>query len=329
MNKQDLLSEIATMSREGTITADELSTAFNAGKNVAGSDAVIMRRRVTITDVLYFIGGGIVFLGIVLLVGQNWAYLNSLAKILVTLGSAVAAYVIAALFHRKPNLKLPSTAFFMISGLLFPVGAMVLLHIAGIDWTTSGSQAIISAILLIIFFASGFIFKKSIFLFFSIVFATWLFEAGSFFLFKDLFMNLFAYTVLTIGLAYMLLGRYFSDKVESAFSGWLYGFGAVGFLGAAFILGGNRPTANAFWQVLFPFLDFGIIFLSVYWRSKAFLVFGSIFLMVYIIKITTEYFSQSLGWPFALVLAGLLLMAIAYMGLYLNRKYLKKAEPIS
>lgn len=321
MDKQSLLNEIGEMSAAGLITAEELNAAYARG---VATEQIGEKRRVSISDVLYFIGGGIVFLGIVLLVGQNWSSLNSFAKVLITLGSAVAAYIIAALFHRRGNLKLPSTAFFMISGLLFPVGLMVLLNVAGIEWATLGSQTVVAAILLIIFFASGFIFKKSIFLFFSIIFATWLFQVGVLNIFKDSFDNIYAYIVLTNGLAFMLLGKYFSNKVESAFSGPLYGFGSLMFLGAAFILGGTHPNGNVFWQVIFPLLDFGIIFLSVYWRSKTFLVFGSIFLMVYIIKITTEYFSQSLGWPFALVLAGLLLMAIGYMGLYLNRKYLAK-----
>ena len=66
----------------------------------------------------------------------------------------------------------------------------------------------------------------------------------------------------------------------------------------------------------------GIIFLSIYVKNKAFLVFGSMFLMGYILKITSEYFAQSLGWPLALVIAGLALIATGYFSFYLNKKYL-------
>ena len=97
----------------------------------------------------------------------------------------------------------------------------------------------------------------------------------------------------------------------------------MGFLGAALALGGWSPQQNIFWELIFPGLVFGIIFLSVYLKNKSFLVFGALYLMAYIIKITSEYFSQSLGWPLALVLAGFMLMGIGYFAFYLNQKYIK------
>jgi hypothetical protein len=44
--------------------------------------------------------------------------------------------------------------------------------------------------------------------------------------------------------------------------------------------------------------------------------------MIYILKITHEYFSKDLGWPLALVLVGFFMIAIGYFSFYLNRKYL-------
>ena len=67
---------------------------------------------------------------------------------------------------------------------------------------------------------------------------------------------------------------------------------------------------------------FGVIFLSIHLQSKTFLVFGSLALGSYLTKITAEYFSDSLGWPFALVLVGLMLMGVAYLALQLKRRYL-------
>jgi hypothetical protein len=44
--------------------------------------------------------------------------------------------------------------------------------------------------------------------------------------------------------------------------------------------------------------------------------------MIYILKITGEYFQDGLGWPLALVLAGLALIAVGYVAVYVNNKYL-------
>jgi ABC-type branched-subunit amino acid transport system permease subunit len=73
---------------------------------------------------------------------------------------------------------------------------------------------------------------------------------------------------------------------------------------------------------VYPLLVFGVIFLSVYVKSKAFLVFGTIFLIAYILKLTSEYFSSGLGWPLALVLAGLAIMAVGYYAVRINKRYL-------
>ena len=131
-----------------------------------------------------------------------------------------------------------------------------------------------------------------------------------------------AYRVLCTGLVYALLGYYFTQTPQRALTGALYGFGVLFFLGAALALGDWKPNQNAFWELIFPGLVFGVMFLSVYLKSRAFLTFGSIYLMVYILKITAEYFADSLGWPLALVLTGLGLIAIGYLHFNLKKKYL-------
>ena len=74
--------------------------------------------------------------------------------------------------------------------------------------------------------------------------------------------------------------------------------------------------------LIFPVLVFGALYLSVHLKSKSFLTFGTLFLMGYILKLTSEYFSDSLGWPLALVIAGLAMIAAGYLSLYLKRKYM-------
>ena len=77
-----------------------------------------------------------------------------------------------------------------------------------------------------------------------------------------------------------------------------------------------------FWELIYPGLVFGTLFLSVHVKSKAFLTWGTLFLMAYLLKITSEYFSSGLGWPLALVLAGLMLIGTGYMSFSLKKKYM-------
>jgi hypothetical protein len=77
------------------------------------------------------------------------------------------------------------------------------------------------------------------------------------------------------------------------------------------------------WDALYVPVIFAVLFLSVYLKSQAFLRVGSAFLMFYIIKISSKYFTDSLGWPLALVLAGFLLIGVGYFAHYLSNKYIK------
>jgi len=51
-------------------------------------------------------------------------------------------------------------------------------------------------------------------------------------------------------------------------------------------------------------------------------MWGTIFLMAYILKITSEYFSTGLGWPIALVIAGLAMIGVGFMSFSIKKKYL-------
>jgi hypothetical protein len=118
------------------------------------------------------------------------------------------------------------------------------------------------------------------------------------------------------------MGYSFSKNERAPLSGFLYSFGILGVLGAALILGEWTPNQNVFWELIYPILVFGALFLSIHIKSKAFLIWGTIFLMAYILKITAEYFSTGLGWPLALVIAGLAMIGVGYMSISIKNKYL-------
>ncbi len=192
--------------------------------------------------------------------------------------------------------------------------------------SSNGVQSLISDILFGTFLLSFIVFRKNIFTIFSIIFGTWLFFALTSFLIgsKPHFNGLkfFEYRDLLTRLVYIFLGYSFSKNERHPLTGPLYGFGILGFLGAALALGGWKPNQNVFWELIYPDLVLGVIFSSVHIKSKAFLTFGFIYLMVYILKIIVEYFTDSLGRPLALIIAGLALIVTGYFSFYLNREYI-------
>jgi len=317
--KEEALTYVKTLAEKNIITKNELDRAYSSGSIVTADVAPA-----GIQSILYYIGGAIVFVGIAILVGQNWSALGFATKVLATLGTSVAAYIVGLLFCEDPKTEKAGYAFYLISALVMPVGLYVVFDNFGFDVASYEIQSIISAILFGMYASSYVLFRKNVFALFSIFFGTWLFFsltgliAGGIY-FDDTFDQ---YRILAVGASYMLLGYSFSESERAPLTGFLYGFGILGFLGSALALGGWDPNQNIFWELVYPLLVFGALFLSVYVKNKAFLVFGTIFLMGYIFKITSEYFSSGLGWPLVLVITGLAMIGVGYMSISLKNKYL-------
>ena len=331
MKKEEILSEIKLLASQKLLTKEEILAAYEG--RTPGQDETASTRQRRISAILYYIGGIIVILGIVILVAQHWSTLNNSTKILLTLGSGIAAFMTGILLSRYENLSQISQSFYFISGLLTPSGLHITLDLAGLDVGSKEIQSLISGFLLGIYLISYRILKrKMIFLIFSIISGTWFYCSFVPFLLADApfftSWRFHAYRMLVIALSYLLLGYYLSQdskataRARHTLSQWLLGIGVFGFLGTTLALGGWSPDQSVLWELLFPGLVFGILFLSIPLKNRSFLLFGSLYLMAYIVKISAEYFEKSLGWPLCLVLMGFLLMGIGYFAFYLNKKYM-------
>lgn len=322
--KEEVLQYIKTLAEQKIVSKDELDLAYDSGSEIKTD--IVLTKKFGIAEILYYIGGAIVFLGIAILLAQNWSTLGFGTKVLATLGAGVAAYFVGLLFSRDERTETVSSAFYLISALVIPMGLYVVFDNAGFDASSYGSQSLISGILFGMYLLSYIVFRKNVFTLFSILFGTWLFfSLTSFMIGGGAYFDswkFYEYRVLVAGITYMLIGYAFSKNERALLSNFLYGFGILGFLGSALLLGGWEPNQNVFWELIYPGLIFGALFLSVHIKSKSFLTWGTLFLMAYILKITSEYFSSGLGWPLALVIAGLAMIGVGHMSLSLKKKYL-------
>ncbi|HBB02652.1 MAG: hypothetical protein US89_C0005G0065 [Candidatus Peregrinibacteria bacterium GW2011_GWF2_38_29] len=327
MEKNELLKAIKAVASQNLVSKDELIAAYNEG--IAGHKSE--KTSFDISKILYFIGGGIIILGIVILIFTNWDKMNDFGKILASLGSAIAAYILGAILSRYEKIIYAAgQAFFFISAILMPIGFYVTLDIAGFDVDAAGVNAFVSASLVLIYVISYFVYKTYLFNILAIAAFSWLyFSLTSLIADNNPILDaekFFEYRTLVLGLSFLFLGYYYSKIDKKVFSNMLYAFGMCGVFITALILGGYKPDQNMFWEIIYPGLIFAAIFISVYLKNKIFLFGGSIFLITYIIKITGEYFSHGFGWAFSLVIAGLALMGVGYLTYYLHQKYLGSSE---
>tara|TARA_Y100000310_G_C20678621_1_gene814523 strand:- start:1993 stop:2994 length:1002 start_codon:yes stop_codon:yes gene_type:complete len=329
MNKQELLQQVRNLASQSLVTKQELLNAYDQSEpaEIEGKE-----KHPRFARILYYIGAAIVFVGIVIMVYQNWSDFNTFTKILATFGSGIAAYLVGVFFNYNKKVHEVGNAFFLIAALILPLGLSIIFDSAGFDVGRYEIQTLISAIMFVVFLVSLVIFRRTIFTFFSIVFGTWLFFSITGFMVRDIIdlnrTTFSEYRFLLTGLAYMFLGYSFSKRKGAALTGPLYGFGSLFFLGSALALGGWSPDQNIFWELIYVGLVFGVIFMSIKLYSRSLLVFGSIFLMAYILKITVEYFTEGLGWSLSLIIAGLILVGVGYLSVDLNRRYFSNSRKI-
>jgi hypothetical protein len=91
-------------------------------------------------------------------------------------------------------------------------------------------------------------------------------------------------------------------------------------LGAFLVLAGWKPHQNVFYEILTPLATLGIGYAGVFLRNMQQLKLSVVFIMIYIAKITFEYFANSTNWPIVLLVVGLILILVGYLGIALVRK---------
>lgn len=322
MDKRQFLDLITEKARNNLATKQEVTDAYEKGSqgNEVKNGRVVNNTSVA-GQVFAYIGGAIMFLALVIFVGQYWDLLNDLTRVLLTLGVGIAVFVSAVLLDKHS--KVAAQALHLMAALLLPSGIAVMLYSAGVDLATFGAEMAIFFSLFLVYLAMFFINKKTIFLLFSIIFGTFCFYIiGDYISVNSYFASTWQYNLyLTfgLGLAYCFMG-YSVTQLRGA----LYGFGILATLGSAFALTGWGEDKILAYELIYPALLVLTLWLSVKLKSRAFLVFGSIFLVGFIFKVTAEYFTDTFGWPIILAVIGLALVGVSVLAVNLKSRIAQK-----
>jgi xanthosine utilization system XapX-like protein len=86
----------------------------------AGLGSIVLR-------VFYYLGATLVFAGLGIYIQTVWHNLNSVQRVLVTLGPGLVAYVIGILFARNRDLEKAATPAYLVAFVMQPTGLFVLL----------------------------------------------------------------------------------------------------------------------------------------------------------------------------------------------------------
>jgi len=323
MNKEQLLQELSLKINSGEISQEELINQFDIKPIMQKKESEEKKKLLhfSVTKMLYALGAVVVLVGIINFIAQIWNDIGSLGRISVTLGLGILFTAIGSILISKKKENTIGMIFHIIGGFLIPGGSLVTLYELELELSSLWPFAITFGIIAVFYFLLTVAHKHAILTFFTIANGTafiYLFMEA---LISGPFYNhesIYAYLTMLIGVSYFLLAYSFRDGWNERLVEVFYFLGAVGFLGAAF----SRVPNSNLWESLFFLIIFGILFLSVYLKSRIVLAVSTIFLIIHISYITDKYFADSLGWPVSLVILGFIFIGLGYVSITIGKKYI-------
>jgi hypothetical protein len=305
--RDDALAEIVDIAQRNRISAEDISEALSGSATEdPGTGSGIVRR------LLAYIGGIFVFAGIVVYIGMFWDEMNSAARIIITLGSGLVALVLAMLMLKQDRFAKAATPLFLTAAWLQPTGMLVAFEELG----SGGDPQHAALATTLVMLAQNVLilprYRRSTLVFLALgfgVLSCWnLFDLLN----MDDELNL-----LVTGASLMLVS-YGIDKTRHAvITPFWYFLGSASFLWASFDLIEDTPV-----HILYLGITAFMIYVSTLARSRTLLFCSTLAMMGYLGYFTGQYFVDSIGWPIALVVMGLILIGLSNLALRINRKYI-------
>jgi len=309
--REDAIHTILALMQRFDITADELRRHHRPQDEDAAPAQLLVR-------VLSYIGGIFVFAGIAIFIGLQWAGLNSAARVIITLGPGVAAFALGALAFSETRFQRAAMPLMLMAAALLPTGMMV----AFAEYGGGGDERIAACITTATCGAQyvfGFVRWRQTMLGWVAVF----FVSAAFGFAFDLAGVSENGIAVALGTGWLALGTAFLQTSHVLLSAQLYIIGCWAFLWGLFDL-----LRGSWLEVLFVAAVCALVFLGVWAKSRALNLATTIALFAYTAYFTDRYFADSIGWPIALILIGLLMMAIGAVALKIDRDYLRKTAAV-
>jgi len=310
-DRSDALTEIVVLARRHGVSATEIASALGEASMEAPADG---RRRGVLVRVLGYLGGTFVFAGVGVFVALQWTNLTAPARVVVTLGSGLAAFVLALLAAREERFEKATTPLILIAAALEPTGMLVAFNEfgSGGDWHWA---ALITMGTMALQFAGAFgTLRRSTPLLLTVLFTT-LFWWTAF----DLFDMDEEVAALCLG-GSLLLAAVGIDRTRHAeITPALYLVGGVGFLYGLFEI----VEATVF-EIAFLAVAAGFVYLAALLRSRTLLFVSTIAILAYTGYYTSEHFADSVGWPLALVAFGLFMIGLSALAFRVDRDYVRR-----
>jgi hypothetical protein len=305
------LDEIAAIARRHGLSAGDIAAVL--GNTAVAASLPENRWRIVLVRVLGYLGGTFVFAGIGIFIALQWDSMNSAGRVVVTLGSGLAAFVLALLSNREERFEKATTPLFLIAAALEPTGMLVAFEEfgSGGDWRWAG---LVTAGVMALQMGAAFgSIRRSTPLFMCVLFGT-LFWWTAFDL-MDMDDTLVA---LVLGGSLLLTAIGVDRTAHRDITPAWYLVGAGTFLYAVFDLVEDSPLEIAFLAVAA-----GFVYLAAVLHSRMLLFVATLAILAYTAWFTGQHFADSVGWPIALIVLGLFMIGLSALAFRIDRDYVR------
>jgi hypothetical protein len=306
--KEEALQDIVALAHHHNITLVEITQALTQEKAVKPQSTTILSK------LFGYIGGIFVFAGIGVFISMYWADFSSAQRVITTLGTGLIAFFMGIACLMDNKYERAATPLFLMSALLQPTGILVMLQEYSSGGDVRHGLLFMASYMLIqqgaTFWAKGRTVLAFSTIFFGCIFFTNLFDVMN--VDEDLIGTVIGASLLCI--AYAL-----NQSRHLAIAPFWYFVGAMILMWSVFDAVKNTP-----FELLYLGLSAFIVFMSTYVRSRTLLLVGTLSMLVYIGYFTAKHFANTVGWPIALVLIGIAMIALSAFAIKLNNKYIKQ-----
>ena len=310
-SRQEAIEKVLSIAREHGLTAADIETALKqAGDGAEPSSSILGR-------ILGYLGGTFIFAGLSIFIALNWDGMNTAARIIITLGSGIAIFIMALVASADERYTRVKTPLYLIAAALQPVGILVAIdefssrgvwqHAA---MMTAGIMAVQQAV---VFWQK----RDTTLLFTTVFFALWFFGVT-----LDLLDVDEDFIALILGASTVGLCLGLERTPYSGMNPFWYLFGSSAVFFGLFDLIQHTKI-----ELVFLGAACGGMFLSTWVRSRTLLFTSTAAILAYISYFTSEHFQDSLGWPLVLILLGLVFIALSTIAIRINKRYISNSNP--
>lgn len=302
-NKSQALALISDVARSFDLSLDEIGAYLTKNPTPQSASRWLPR-------ILGYLGATFIFGGLALFISMKWDDLNSLARVIITYGPGLIAFILGIITLNEERFTRASTPLFLKSAILQPIGMFVYLHEYADGNDTQLAALIVFGIVAVQFLATFLFYKRTSLLFFGYLF--WNSALG---ILMDRAGVPGDILGITLGLSILITAWSIDRTLHRAIAPFWYFLGSVGLLWSIFDM-----VEGTLLDMSFLAIATGMMFLSVRMQSRTLLIVSTGALLGYLGYFTNEYFKDVIGWPIALMLMGGMLIGISYWAVQMGRK---------